>query len=334
MKFLLFFFALSLSLVTFAIELPDAAYTVDSIVYRSSLADQEAAFHIKFNHLPTNEFRGGKMIPNAQHTITYSYTGLRVNQTVVLDQNQAFELKLKPGKYSFQFYYNDTYHEISTFEIEAKAKHKTFVSCYMERAQYRITAEKPVIYLYPSVPTLVDVKVNPVGEFSFTYPIYENGWKVTAHPDGQLTHNKQSFNYLFWESTQDWKPATKELESGFVVKKAEVISFLEEKLTAFGFNSKEKADFITFWGPQLIQNERNFVHFMFNEECNEFAELEISPKPDHMYRFYMISMPLIDGSEYMVSEQEIKSIDRSGFTVLEWGGTKITKEFLQIEDEL
>jgi hypothetical protein len=292
MKFLLFFFALSLSLVTFAIEQPDAAYTVDSIVYRSALADQEAAFHIKFNHLPMNEFRGGKMVPNAQHTITYSYTGLSVNQTVVLDQNQAFELKLKPGKYSFQFYYNDTYHEISTFEIEAKAKHKTFVSCYMERAQYRITAEKPVIYLYPSVPTLVDVKLNPVGAFSFTYPIYENGWKVTAHPDGQLTHNNQSFNYLFWESTQDWKPATKELESGFVVKKDEVISFLEEKLTAFGFNSKEKADFITFWGPQLIQNERNFVHFMFNEECNEFAELEISPKPDHMYRFYMISLPL------------------------------------------
>lgn len=334
MRFILFFFALSLSFVNFAFDQPDAAYNVDSIVYRSSLPDQEAAFHFKFNHLPTNEFRGGKMVPNVQHTITYSYTGLSVNQKIVLDQNQAFELKLKPGKYSFQFYYNDTYHEISTFEIEAKAKHKTFVSCYMERAQYRITAEKPVIYLYPSVPTLVEIKVNPVGAFSFTYPIYENGWKVTANPNGQLTHNNQIFNYLFWESTQDWKLASKELESGFVVKKAEVISFLEEKLTAFGFNSKEKADFITFWGPQLIQNEWNFIHFMFNEECNEFAELEITPKPDHMYRFYMISMPLIDGNEFMISEQEIKPIDRSGFTVLEWGGTKITEEFFQFNKEL
>jgi hypothetical protein len=48
----------------------------------------------------------------------------------------------------------------------------------------------------------------------------------------------------------------------------------------------------------------------------------------------MISMPLNEADEYLVPAQEIKSIDRSGFTVLEWGGTKITKEFLQIEEEL
>ena len=326
MKFLLFIFALSLSFVTLALEQLAPNYTVDSIVYRSALADQEAAFHIKFANLPNSTFRGGKMVPNAQHTITYSYSGLSVNQTVVLDQNQAFELKLKPGKYSFQFYYDDTYHEISTFEIEAKAKHKTFVSCNMVPAEYRIMCEKPVIYLYPTVPTLVDVKVKPVGELSFTYPVYKNGWSVLAHPDGQMVHKDQSFNYLFWESEQDWKPAAKILESGFVLKKAEVIAFLEDKLSAFGFNSKEKADFITFWGPQLIQNERNFIHFMFNEEGNEFAELEITPKPDHLYRFYMISMPLSDSDEYDIPAQEIKAMDRSGFTVLEWGGSKISQK--------
>jgi hypothetical protein len=334
MKFLLFIFTLSLSYVNLALELPDAAYTVDSIVYRSALADLEAAFHFTFNNLPFYGNKGGKHAPLSNHTITYSYSGLGENRTANLGTEKKFEIKLKPGKYSFQFYYNDTYHEISTLEIEAKAKHKTFVSVYFSPAPQRIMCEKPVIYLYPTVPTLVDIKVNPVGELSFTYPVYQNGWSVLANPDGQMVHKNQAFNYLFWESEQDWKPAAKIAESGFIVKKAEVIAFLEDKLTAFGFNSKEKADFITFWGPQLIQNERNFVHFMFNEECNDFAELEISPKPDHMYRFYMISMPLIDESEYMVSEQEIKPIDRSGFTVLEWGGTKITKEFLQIEEEL
>jgi hypothetical protein len=330
MKFLLFIFSLSFSFVTLALEQLESNYSVDSIVYRSALADQEAAFHFKFNHLPTNEFRGGKMVPNAQHTMTYSYTGLSVNQTVVLDQHQAFELKLKPGKYSFQFYYNDAYHEISTFEIEAKAKHKTFVSCYMERAEQRVICEKPVIYLYPTVPTLVDVKVKPVGELSFTYPVYQNGWSVIANPDGQMVRKDQVFNYLFWESEQDWKPAAKIAESGFIVKKAEVIAFLEDKLTAFGFNSKEKADFITFWGPQLIQNERNFIHFMFNEEGNEFAELEITPKPDHIYRFYMISMPLSDSDAFDVPAQEIKTIDRSGFTVLEWGGSRVKNIYLPL----
>ena len=165
MRFILFFFACNLYFGTFAFKELDIDYSVDSIVFRSALHDQEAAYRFKFYNLPTNSFKGGKMVPTTQHTITYSHSGLTANQTAILDKDYSFELKLKPGKYSFQFYYDDTYHEISTFEIEAKAKHKTFVSCYMERAQYRITAEKPVIYLYPSVPTLVDVKVNPVGAF-------------------------------------------------------------------------------------------------------------------------------------------------------------------------
>jgi hypothetical protein len=48
----------------------------------------------------------------------------------------------------------------------------------------------------------------------------------------------------------------------------------------------------------------------------------------------MISMPLNNESEYLVPEQEIKPIDRSGFTVLEWGGTKITQDFLPFNKEL
>jgi hypothetical protein len=321
MKFILFFFSFYLSFATFAFKELELDYSVDSIVFRSALHDQEAAFHFKFNNLPTSTFRGGKMVPNAQHTITYSYSGLSVNQTVVLDQNQAFELKLKPGKYSFQFYYDDTYHEISTFEIEAKAKHKTFVSCYMERAKYRVTAEKPVIYLYPTKPTLVNVAVQPKGEFTFTYPLYENGWQVMANPDGQLIHKDQFYNYLFWESKHQTKiESTRE---GFIVDKENVLTFLEEKLDDFGLNSKEKADFITFWGPQLIQHSKSWVHFKFNESCNEFADLSVSPQPDHIYRIYMLWRPIKSDTSMEVKEQVIQTIDRSGFTVIEWGGIKL-----------
>lgn len=71
-----------------------------------------------------------------------------------------------------------------------------------------------------------------------------------------------------------------------------MISFLEEKLTLAGLNSKEQADFITYWVPRLTQNEINFVRFEFNEECNRYAELEITPKPDHLVRFYMVWSPM------------------------------------------
>ena len=53
------------------------------------------------------------------------------------------------------------------------------------------------------------------------------------------------------------------VESGFFVGSDQVVSFLEKKLTDAGLSSKEQADFITFWGPKLAQNELNFVHFIY-----------------------------------------------------------------------
>lgn len=334
MRIILFFLAFSLSFISFSEKDLSAYYSVDSIVFRSSLQDTEAVYHFTFNNLPFYGNKGGKSVPLSNHVITYSYSGINENRTAVIGKDNSFEIKLKPGKYSFQFYYDDYHNEISTMDIEARAKHKTFVSCHFEQTRVQIQCEKPVVYLYPTVPTLVDVKVKPVGEFSFTYPEYQNGWQVEAEPNGQLTHHGQTYNYLFWESNQDWKPETAIFESGFVVNKSDVISFLEDKLTAFGFNSKEKADFITFWGPQLVQNDRNYVHFMLNEDCDEFAEIEISPKPDHVYRFYMISMSLSEGDEYVVPEQEIEPMNRNGFIVLEWGGSKISKKQLQSDIKL
>ena len=46
---------------------------------------------------------------------------------------------------------------------------------------------KPVIYLYPEETTEVTVKLDFKGKLTSTYPAYENGWKVTAQPDGTLT---------------------------------------------------------------------------------------------------------------------------------------------------
>ena len=46
---------------------------------------------------------------------------------------------------------------------------------------------KPVIYLYPEKETEVTVKLNYAGELTCTYPAYNDGWKVSASPDGTLT---------------------------------------------------------------------------------------------------------------------------------------------------
>ena len=47
-----------------------------------------------------------------------------------------------------------------------------------------------------------------------------------------------------------------------IIDRTDLLNFLETSLTAIGLNTKETADFITFWGPQMLRNEKNYVHFM------------------------------------------------------------------------
>jgi hypothetical protein len=61
--------------------------------------------------------------------------------------------------------------------------------------------EKPVIYLYPSEETNVNVRLDYLGDLVCSYPSYSNeGWNVTAQPNGILTNNEDNREYssLFW----------------------------------------------------------------------------------------------------------------------------------------
>ena len=82
---------------------------------------------------------------------------------------------------------------------------------------------KPVIYLYPETETQVTVKMDYSGKLTCTYPAYNNGWQVTAAPDGTLTDaSGQTYNYLYWEG----ETATEyDLSEGFCVAGTETAAF-------------------------------------------------------------------------------------------------------------
>lgn len=61
----------------------------------------------------------------------------------------------------------------------------TLARCNRDDPANQLNA-KPVICLYPEETTEVDVKLDVDGEFLSTWPAYENGWTVTAQPDGAL----------------------------------------------------------------------------------------------------------------------------------------------------
>ena len=179
---------------------------------------------------------------------------------------------------------------------------------------------KPIIYIYPQEETEVSVKVGYPDSLTCTYPKYENGWDVIASPDGNLKDVKTGRNLyaLYWEGIR-----TKEgnIEDGFVVKGENVARFLEEKLEILGLNEREAEEFIVYWLPILEKNEYNFIRFYEKEEINEMMPLEINPEPETLIRVLMGWKKLDKNID--IKEQKLEKVQRTGYTVVEWGGTEI-----------
>ena len=180
--------------------------------------------------------------------------------------------------------------------------------------------KKPIIYIYPQEETEVSVKVGYPENLTCTYPKYENGWDVIASPDGNLKDVKTGRNLyaLYWEGIR-----TKEgnIEDGFVVKGENVARFLEEKLEILGLNEREAEEFIVYWLPILEKNEYSFIRFYEKEEIDEMMPLEINPEPETLIRVLMGWKKLDKNID--IKEQKLEKVQRTGYTVVEWGGTEI-----------
>ena len=177
---------------------------------------------------------------------------------------------------------------------------------------------KPVIYLYPEEKTEVYVTLDYNGRLTCTYPSYDNGWKVTAQPDGTLTdENGQTYNYLYWEGETNTQY---DFSEGFCVKGEDTAAFLEYALAELGLNRREANEFIVFWLPMMQNNEYNVISFQ-GDVYTDSAKLDIDPAPDTLIRVFMAWQ----ASEIYVNipEQELDAPEREGFTVVEWGGTKV-----------
>lgn len=181
----------------------------------------------------------------------------------------------------------------------------------------RATTAKPVIYLYPEEETEVTVKLHYDGKLTVTYPAYEDGWTVAARPDGILTDTKTGleYSYLFWEG--ECTPCY-DMSRGFVVKGEDTAAFLQETLSEMGLTPREYNEFIVYWLPQMQGNAYNLITFQ-QEAYTDTAQLEILPKPDSVLRVFMAYKPL--EAPVQIEAPEIKPFERTGFAVVEWGGT-------------
>lgn len=182
-------------------------------------------------------------------------------------------------------------------------------------------AYKPIIYLYPEIERDISIKLGFKDNITVSYPKYNDGWKVKAKPDGTLIEygTNRELYALYYENLNAIDFNIK--KDGFVVSKEDVVPFLEEKLEILGLNSKEIQEFIIYWLPILEKNKYNYIRFATNEEIEQNMPLNVEPSPDTIIRVLMTFKGLNEKID--VSEQELVTPIRNGYTVVEWGVTII-----------
>ena len=182
--------------------------------------------------------------------------------------------------------------------------------------------KKPVIYLYPETPMKCSVRVKIDGRLTCTYPTHGNaGWRdFVAAPDGTLTFpDGRKFYCLYWEGTT---PTRWDFSNGYCVRGRETGAFLADILAKMGLSFREANEFIIYWLPRMQENPYNVIAFQ-GESYERSAKLEIEPQPDSILRVFMAwkaSDRPVD-----IPAPDIKTFERNGFTVVEWGGTEVGK---------
>ena len=252
---------------------------------------------------------------------------LDFKKQTVSDSLGRFELILSENDSSI-FFFQSGYEEIVINNYDFKSGHLVTINFTAIMSLINTDVSKPVIYCYSDEPIEASIFLDPRSELTFTYPkLVDNTWDFSVSKNGIL-HNNQAYPYLFWEGkTHVLTYKSNEIGQleGYLIKTDTVVAFLENKLNNFGLNQTEKTDFITFWGPRMIQEDYALVQFITDMDYEKLiAGIEVEPTPDAMFRLFMMFTSLENAyTNFEIIEPEITSFPRSGFTVLEWGGAEI-----------
>ena len=193
--------------------------------------------------------------------------------------------------------------------------------CY-HYSDYPAGMFKPIIYLYPTTKTEINVKLWTPKNLSHTYPKYNlEKWRnIIAQPNGDL-EDMDTWRKLY-ALYREWKSDIKlNFDEWFVVEWKDITSFLEEKLSTLWLNEREAEEFIVYWLPQMEDNKYNLIRFETIEEQNENMPLNITPKPDTIIRVMMDWKAIDEPIE--IPEQQFTTPERNWFTVVErWGSPR------------
>ena len=226
------------------------------------------------------------------------------------------------------YFFAQELEEIVIWKYLFQSQHSVQIDFYTNYDWGNMTVDKPLIYLYSDTTLDVKINLNPKSNLVFTYPAYYDQWSITVNQSSITNHkDNKVYPYLFWEGETDKLNfiSDKNIFPGFVVQTDTLVTFFENTLTAAGLNQTEQTDFITFWAPKMKQHQWVFIQFLQGGDYEKWiSAMQINPEPESLIRLFMLYVPLqSDQPEFFITPQEIAKTERSGFTVVEWGGSEI-----------
>ncbi len=196
-------------------------------------------------------------------------------------------------------------------------------STYLNNPQCRqLCFGKPVIYLYPTKPTMVDVLLTIPGRITESIPTYpEGGWqKILANPDGTLFYQNQAYHELYYETevSKIIKPT-----KGLVIPTASLKQELTIITTKLGLIPHEQEAFLEYWMPRLNSLKSPYIFFsvLTPAEKDSVDRVSLTPKPDTRIEFLVYFKPLYQPIRVTPLSLPPSPPARVGFTMVEWGGT-------------
>lgn len=250
----------------------------------------------------------------------------KTKKFTITNKKTTFKLSLPKRKHKLTFYINANFEEIR-LEREFTGKHYYEIGLNFQgsaNSGRQIMVEKPVIYLYSEKQESFQLKIKTAAELKFTYPVYDNEWKGSASPNGTIQIDGSDYPYLFWDASLPSENLNPNWHHSDQVEGSNSVAYLENQLTHLGFNEKEKADFITYWGPRMQQMKVVQILWMQDEKINPIASLEITPsfKQNRIYMIFRETNAFIEQT-LELKTPALKRINRSGNYLVEWGGIEI-----------
>ena len=268
----------------------------------------------------------GKLVLD-QHPVTVQVkVDGKTKKFTVTDKNRSFKLSLPKGKHTLAFFINANFEEIN-LEHEFTGRHYYEIGLNFQGSAgsgRQIMLEKPVIYLYSKKEEPFTLKVKTDAELKFIYPAYHNEWKGKTSEDGTIQIDNSNYPYLFWDAALPTEKLNPNWLDADQVEGSHVVTYLENRLTNLGFNEKEKTDFITYWGPRMLQMKVIQIVWLQDEQLDSIASLEITPafKQNRIYMLFRETNAFMEQT-LKLKVPALKPVDRSGNYLVEWGGIQV-----------